>query len=86
MEKTTFPGLIVPLTDTIGETVPLVRQVVCTGMEMFGIRIDTEINRSSDTMPFDIAQPDSPVRVLVIQTDEELAISRQVNTLITTAA
>jgi acetate kinase len=65
------------LTDTIGETVPLVRWAVCTDMECFGIKIDQKKNLEQKTWPVDIATDDSPVRILVIQTNEEIAIARQ---------
>ncbi len=63
-------------TDTIGETIPLVRRAMCTDMRAFGIRFGDELNEQADTLPADIAAPESPVRVLVIRTNEELAIAR----------
>jgi acetate kinase len=63
-------------TDTIGETIPRVRQTMCTDMEAFGIQFDEERNEHLDRFPADIAIPESPVRVLVIRTNEELAIAR----------
>ncbi|MEW6535298.1 MAG: acetate/propionate family kinase [Candidatus Auribacterota bacterium] len=80
------PADAIIFTDTIGETVPLVRHVVCTGMDAFGIQIDPEKNNDTVKLPVDIALPESPVRILVIQTDEELAISRRVSSLLTMAA
>ncbi|MDD5658323.1 MAG: acetate/propionate family kinase, partial [Elusimicrobia bacterium] len=64
-------------TDTIGETVPEVRWGVCAGMDAFGLRMDPERNLSASTLPADVAADDSPVRILVIQTNEELAIARR---------
>ncbi len=64
-------------TDTIGETVPQVRWAMCTGMEAFGIRIDPARNSRVRSYPVDVAADDSPVRLLVIQTNEELAIARK---------
>ncbi|NLF39405.1 acetate/propionate family kinase [bacterium] len=63
-------------TDTIGETVPLVRWAVCAGLEPFGVRIDAAKNANASTLPADIAAADSAVRILVILTNEELAIAR----------
>ncbi len=63
-------------TDTIGETVPLVRWAVCAGLEIFGIKINQRKNFNIDNLPADISSDDSPVKVLVIQTNEELAIAR----------
>jgi acetate kinase len=64
-------------TDTIGETVPEVRWNLCTGMEVFGLHLDAELNSKVKTLPADVALKDSPVRILVIQTNEELAIARR---------
>lgn len=64
-------------TDTIGETVPIVRWAVCTDMEVFGVKIDSEKNKNAVNLPVDIAADDSSVRIFVILTNEELAISRR---------
>jgi len=63
-------------TDTIGELVPEVRHGVCAGMEAFGLKIDAVKNDNPGPLPADVAAPDSDVRVLVIRTNEELAIAR----------
>lgn len=63
-------------TDTIGETVPEVRWMVSSGMEAFGLRIDRQKNWHLETYPADIAASDSAIRILVIRTNEELAIAR----------
>jgi len=72
-------------TDTIGETVPEVRWAVCSDMDSFGLRISAQRNRSAQTLPADVAEEDSPVRILVIQTNEELAIARQTYALLKAA-
>lgn len=65
-------------TDTIGESVPLVRSIVCANQKFFGVRMDEKRNRELKELPGDISQAGSPVRILVIATNEELAIARQV--------
>jgi acetate kinase len=65
-------------TDTIGEQVPTVRERVCEGLRCFGVKIDSAKNRAGTPLPCDVAAADSRVRILVIQTNEELAIARQV--------
>jgi acetate kinase len=72
-------------TDTIGETVPYVRWAVCADMDCFGLRIDPCKNDAADRLPADVAADDSPVRILVIQTNEELAIARNTYRLLTQA-
>jgi len=63
-------------TDTLGETVPEVRAAACAGMDAFGLQLDAERNASSTTLPVDVATSDSPVRILALATNEELAIAR----------
>ncbi len=65
-------------TDTIGETVPPVREAVCSGMDVFGITVDPGRNAASHPLPVDVAEPDSPVRVWVVPTNEEISIARSV--------
>ena len=63
-------------TDTIGETMPEVRWALCTDMRAFGLNIDDKRNNNA-TLPADVASDDSPVRILVIATNEELSIARE---------
>jgi acetate kinase len=65
-------------TDTIGETVSHVRETVCSGMDLFGITVDCQRNPSAHQLPVDVAVPDSPVRVWVVPTNEEISIARSV--------
>ena len=65
-------------TDTIGETVPQVRETVCSAMDAFGIRIDPGRNASNAPLPLDVATLDSPVRVWAVATNEEISIARSV--------
>ena len=63
-------------TDTIGETMASVRWEICANLSCFGIQVDYTANSGKQLkLPADIASADSPVRVLVIQTDEEKAIA-----------
>lgn len=63
-------------TDTIGETVPEVREAVCSGMDVFGIAIDHERNIGADQLPADVATAGSRVRVWAVATNEEISIAR----------
>jgi acetate kinase len=71
------PADAVIFTDTIGQEVPAVRWAVCSGMEALGLQIDADKNASVQALPADIASRESSTRVLVIETNEELAIARQ---------
>lgn len=63
----------------MGENGPLVRQDVVSGMTWFGMEIDPEKNVFG--YRGDISTPESKVKVLVISTDEELCIARDVERL-----
>lgn len=63
-------------TDTIGELVPYARWAVCANLDVFGLRMDPRKNESVAGWPADVAADDSQVRILVIQTNEELSIAR----------
>jgi acetate kinase len=71
------PARAVVFTDTIGEGVPLVRAAVCGGLAALGVDLDLEANAKPGQLPTDIATRDSPVRVLVVATNEELAMARE---------
>lgn len=79
---TVAPADAIIFTDTIGETVPEVRAAACEGLGLFGVQINAGRNVRATgkdgglALPADVATSDSPVRVLVIATNEELAIAR----------
>jgi len=62
-------------TGGIGENASPVRSSICNGLNYAGIKIDEEKNK---THAFDISA-NGQVKVLVIQTDEELVIARDTN-------
>ncbi len=61
----------------IGENDPVSRELSCRGLEPLGIKLDHERNLAPERGARDIAAADSPVRVLVVPTNEELEIARQ---------
>jgi len=69
-------------TDTIGETVPYIRKKVCSKMDIFGVCVDDKKNSHIDNYPADISESWSPIRILVVRTNEELAIARNTFKLI----
>jgi acetate kinase len=58
----------------IGEHSPAVREHVCAGLDLLGVRLDPTANAASSTV---ISNTDSAVAVLVVPTDEELEIATQ---------
>jgi acetate kinase len=73
-------------TGGIGENAALVRQQICSGLEVLGIALDPARNDAPAAAARDIGQPDSPVRVLVIQTNEELQIAKEALEVVTATA
>ncbi len=61
----------------IGEHDPLIREKCCEGLESFGVLLDCEKNQTGRGQAREIGSPDSPVKILVIPTNEELEIARQ---------
>ncbi len=72
----------VVFTGGIGENSAAVRAAVCEGMHYMGVALDPA--RNADPRAFaevgvaDVAAPRAPVRVLVVATDEERMIAREV--------
>jgi acetate kinase len=63
-------------TDTIGEKLPYVRWAVTAGLAPLGVELDARKNAAAPPLPVDLATPGSPVRILAIATNEEIAIAR----------
>lgn len=65
----------------VGENGSIVRNFVCDHLQFLGIELDQELN-SKRGMDLDITTPESKTRVLVIPTNEELAIARETVALV----
>ncbi|MEM7726255.1 MAG: acetate kinase [Cyanobacteria bacterium P01_A01_bin.45] len=67
---------VLVFTAGVGENSAIIRQKVCENWQFLGLQLDNKKNNShpQDT---DIAQTDSKVRVLVIQTQEDWAIAQE---------
>ncbi len=61
----------------VGENSSLLRRLVCTDMEYFGITIDDDKNQLKSTALRAINSDNSKVKILVIPTNEELEIAKQ---------
>lgn len=64
----------------IGEKDPEIRQAVIDRLAVLGIKIDTHLNEAGDTGP--LHAQDSAAQVLLIPTNEELAMARAVEALL----
>lgn len=67
----------------IGENDPVIRQLICNQLSVLGIAINPTLNQTATNPPFDISKENTKVKVLVIQTNEELEIAHQTVSTIT---
>ena len=71
----------IAFTAGIGENDGSVREKVCSYLGYLGIEIDKEANKQRGE-EIVISTPDSKVKVLVVPTNEELAIARETVALV----
>ncbi len=69
-------------TGGVGEHSPAVRERTCTGLGFLGVRLDGALNSGPRPGDADVAESASPVRVLVIESREELEIARSVRSVL----
>jgi acetate kinase len=62
----------------IGENRPALRQAVCANLDQLGILLDAAKNNGVKAQEAIISAPDSRVKILVIPTNEELVVAREV--------
>ena len=68
-------------TGGIGENSAFYREKVCEKLAFLGVKIDVEKNKIRGE-EIDISTPDSPIRILVIPTNEELVIARDTKEIV----
>ncbi len=73
---------VICFTAGVGENGPLVRSMVCEYLGYLGITLDEEANNKRG-MDLVVSTPDSKVKVMMIPTNEELAIARETVRLVT---
>lgn len=72
----------ITFTAGIGENSSFVRRLVCDKLAGLGVVLDEELNSERNKAPHLISAPDSAVKVLVISTNEELAMAQQAASLL----
>ena len=72
---------VICFTAGIGENAPLVRSLVCEHLSFLGVSIDEDANHKRGE-EIAISTPDSKTTVMVIPTNEELAIARETVNLV----
>lgn len=68
----------------LGENASIIRQLVCEDLEYLGVKINAEKNKSLNH-PSDIVEiqaPDSKVKIVIVATNEEIQIARDVLSLV----
>ena len=76
---------VISFTAGIGENDASLRARVMTGFEYLGAKMDYEKNAKIRGVEADVSAPDSKVRILIIPTNEELAIAKDTMALVTAA-
>jgi acetate kinase len=66
----------------IGENRADLRAAICANLEGLGIALDTAVNQSTRASEMVISRGDAKVRVLVVPTNEELVVAREVQRLL----
>lgn len=74
---------VLVFTAGVGENSPEIRQAICTGLESWGLQIDSEANHAAAAGPRRISSADSSVEVLVVPTNEEREIALQTLSVVT---
>ena len=64
------------LTGGIGERGPGIREKILEGLDAQGVELDHRANAIASGCEADVSTPRSPIRVLVVPTNEELMIAR----------
>ncbi|KAA1426657.1 acetate/propionate family kinase [Nocardioides antri] len=72
----------VVVTGGVGENVARLREDALAGLDALGIEVDADRNREAGGGPAVISAPSSRVAVVVVPTNEELAIARKVAELV----
>lgn len=72
---------VICFTAGVGENSPLVRDLACERLGYLGIALDKEKNDKRGE-ELEVSTPDSKVKVLVVPTNEELAIARETAALV----
>jgi acetate kinase len=68
-------GLV--FTGGVGENAAEIRRWICSGLSGLGIALDEGANMSTAELISEIGAAESPVRVLVVRTNEELQIAQE---------
>jgi acetate kinase len=66
----------------IGENRPVLRKAICADLEGLGIALDAEANKSACGSEATVSAVQAKVKVIVVPTNEELVVAREVHRLL----
>jgi acetate kinase len=66
----------------IGENNPDIRAAICAELDQLGIRLDSQKNGETRSQEAVISAEGAPVKIMVIPTNEELVVAREVRRLL----
>ena len=75
---------VIAFTAGVGENDPRIREMICSYLGYLGAYIDADANKIRGEMA-KISTPDSKVDLVVIPTNEELAIAKETYAIVTKA-
>ncbi len=73
---------VIVFTGGVGENSALTREMVCEGLESFGIRISKALNNEMNGKEAVISETGAKVKVAIVPTNEELLIARETYELV----
>lgn len=73
---------ILVFTGGVGENMPILRSLVCKDMDYIGIKLDEKENAQFKGGTLDLTGEESKVKILKIQTNEELMIAKETKRII----
>jgi acetate kinase len=68
---------ILIFTDSMGVSMPILREKICQGLECFGIHLDRKLNEKYKGGVCDISGTGSQTRILIVPTNEEIMIAKE---------
>ena len=74
--------VVISFTAGVGENNPRVRAAATADLQHFGLLLDEDRNAERSRSPRVISADGSPVTIMVVPTDEELAIARKAEQLV----
>lgn len=65
------------LAGTVGERSFIMRERICAGLEFLGLNLNKELNNKSEGVEVSLETENSPVKILVVKTDEMAEIAKE---------